>query len=779
MRIDGNPPIQSMSGETRAHSAHRSDIGASIDNDRSEFERLEPHNAADRRSPLPLDSAVVQQTKDRIRQWVDEIQESTTRPISPREFLRFALPRILQAMGAEGIGVWVWDSECEWRLFEASQLARNLCQPLALPELTRHESVEPPLALLDRLESELATVVSDDVDSRTSSEFDGNEALLPSHEHRQLLDAVRKENQPVLVPPRDVVVGSNRPRNPLDSLLILCPIPVQIEGGELWLEIVQPPSGGPSSQRGYLRFASQMSDLIAEFFRQHRTRLIEQERRYLATTRLLLDSFARDPRTSVAKALSSIQMEENAEHVVLLQRSRARWRVLAVAGLERLDRRADAISSTEKLVMDLERQSGGSRCVEGEADRTATGDMTWRQSLGIARYVWLQPFAIDTSQIADGGGTLRSLFESKTQWLPSRENSDRGFSLLMTWSDGVIPHKDCAPRAALTLKLLANVPSSSNPLRDGGRSSRFAKLRSLVGAKVLIGASLLFSVLSVLAIPVPIQIEATATLSPQSVHEIFAPEEGIVTEVLVHRGERVKAGDLCLRITSPKLLAERDQMLATHAKTEQRLREVQDRLLRDRSLPASQRDSLESERMALEEIHRLEMSTLALIESQCRSLSVTAPRDGVIETWDIETKLQDRPLRIGQWLFSIRDETDGWYFDTKIPEQKLEELVNGTKEQTKAFARLLASPQSTIELDLEKDSKWRTERSETDSEPRSGSRQSFVTIKLKPRTSIPADLAMTGAGARVAIETGRGPLGWALVKDFVQGVVYRVKMWIP
>ncbi|XZE44585.1 efflux RND transporter periplasmic adaptor subunit [Pirellulaceae bacterium SH467] len=791
MRIDGNPPIQSISGETRAHSAHRSDFGASIDSDGSDFERLATHSGADRRSPLPLDSAVVQQTKDRIRHWVDEIQAATAKPITPREFLRFALPRILQAMGAEGVGIWVWDSEWKWRLFEASQLTRVLCQSVESSGLASHDAMEPPLALLERLESELESAVNsavnsavksavgEDRDALFSNEWDLSSSLAPTHEHRQLLDAVRKENQPVLVPPRDVLVGSNRPRNPLDSLLLLCPIPIQIEGGEIWLEIAQPPSGGPSSQRGYLRFASQMSDLIAEYFRHHRTRLLEQERRHLATTRLLLDSFAKDPQACVGQALRSIQEEEQAEHVVLLQRSRARWRVLAVAGLDRLDRRADAIALTERMITDLDRRAGGTPCVEGGAGRMDADDMPWRQSLGIERYVWLQPFAIDTSKIADGGGTLRSLFESKTVWTPLIEDGDRGVSLLMTWSNGVIPHKDYSQRAALTLKLLANVPSSFNPLRSVGRATRFAKLRGLVGAKVLAVVSLLFIVLSVLAIPVPIQIEATASLSPQSVHEIFAPEEGVVSEVLVRRGERVKAGDLCLRLSSPKLFAERDQMLATHAKTEQRLREVQDRLLRDRSIPPAQRDALESERMALEEIHGLEISTLALIEAQCQGLAVVAPMDGVIETWDIETKLQDRPLRMGQWLFSIRDEKGGWYFDTKIPEQKLEELSSGTKERTKAFARLVASPQSTIELELDRESMWRTEHSETNTEANSGSRQSFVSVRFKPRAPIPADFAMTGAGARVAIETGRGPLGWALVKDFVQGIVYRVKMWIP
>jgi multidrug efflux pump subunit AcrA (membrane-fusion protein) len=282
-----------------------------------------------------------------------------------------------------------------------------------------------------------------------------------------------------------------------------------------------------------------------------------------------------------------------------------------------------------------------------------------------------------------------------------------------------------------------------------------------------------------LAIPVPIQIESAATLSPKSVHEIFAPEEGIVSEVHVRHGQRVKAGDLCVQLSSPKLLAEKEQTLAAHAKTEQRLREVNDRLLRDRSITAAQRDALESERQALEKIQELERSTISLIDLQCKALAVVAPIDGIIDTWDIESILRDRPLRLGQWIFTLREEKSGWWFETTIPERKLEELQQASKGNSKAFARLLAAPQSTIPLELDRVTSWRTERPSKEGRQGLGPSDSYVSIRLKPLVPIPADLALTGAGARVAIETGRGPLGWALVKDFVQDLFYRMKMWIP
>jgi hypothetical protein len=462
-----------------------------------------------------------------------------------------------------------------------------------------------------------------------------------------------------------------------------------------------------------------------------------------------------------------------------MRRRRKAWRVIALAGVERLDRRSDAIRETENVAAAVDRESSGEPLLDAGTESRAI-DSQWRQSLGVERYAWLKPFAVDTTRVADGSSSIQCLLDIASVIPESgASKSNLGVALLITWPAGVIPQRDYAQRVSLTLKLLAKVPSPSNPLRDVERTDRFGSFRSLLRVRTLALAGLLLAMLGVLAIPVPIQIEATATLAPQSVQEIFAPEEGVVTDVLVRHGQRVRAGDICIQMSSPKLMAEKDQTLAAHAKTEQRQREVNDRLLRDRSLSPQQRDALESERTALEEIHALELSTLALIESQCNSLSVIAPRDGVIETWDIESNLRDRPLRLGQWLFTIRDESSGWVFETDVPEHKLEELSRSSDKSPRAFARLLASPQSIIPLELDKSMPWRTQRFSNGSDRSTSKRESLVSIKLKPNEPIPIDLAMTGAGARVAIETGRGPLGWALVKDFVQDLIYRMKMWIP
>ena len=51
----------------------------------------------DRRSPLPLDNAFVQQTKDQIRAIVENVAKLAHAPIEPNEFVLAVLPKIASA----------------------------------------------------------------------------------------------------------------------------------------------------------------------------------------------------------------------------------------------------------------------------------------------------------------------------------------------------------------------------------------------------------------------------------------------------------------------------------------------------------------------------------------------------------------------------------------------------------------------------------------------------------------------------------------------------------
>ncbi len=75
--------------------------------------------------------------------------------------------------------------------------------------------------------------------------------------HQRILACVASEGSAVLVPPRSTKLSADRPANPLDESLLIVPIKI-FERHETLLEVIQPHSGGPAAQRGYLRFVAQM-----------------------------------------------------------------------------------------------------------------------------------------------------------------------------------------------------------------------------------------------------------------------------------------------------------------------------------------------------------------------------------------------------------------------------------------------------------------------------------------------------------------------------------------
>jgi hypothetical protein len=51
-------------------------------------------------------------------------------------------------------------------------------------------------------------------------------------------------------------------------------------------------------------------------------------------------------------------------------------------------------------------------------------------------------------------------------------------------------------------------------------------------------------------------------------------------------------------------------------------------------------------------------------------------------------------------------------------------------------------------------------------------------VRFALEDPLPTTVASTGASARIAITTGRGPLIWALSKDFIEDIGARTAMWL-
>lgn len=697
----------------------------------------------DRRSPLPLDNAFVQQTKDQIRSIVQSIASLANSVVEPRIFAENALSKVLQAMGAIGAGLWQRMPDSSWRLVSAVNLPQAL--------------------------------VANASDDHSQNPCD------PSQAHRFILDAVANERQPILIPPGDVLLQRDRPTNPTPELLMYAPLTMHEKRSEYWLQVVQSPSGGPSSQRGYLRFVAQMADLFGDYFRTYRLRIFERDREYLTLAERTMDELSMSVPTKrgLAQMMGTIRDHARADHAFLLHRTTrfGRWRVVAASGLIEIDRRATGIEQIERIAPGVNRRlaTGGVFASQAWSSTEENRDpdlANFFVTFSVDHALWIKPLK------SHSGSTS----ELKTH--PKQFKQD--VAVLAVWSAASQPPADIAQHCTLIARLGLNalqIPWWKSALRESNEVS--SSVRSLINPatwpRVAYWAVGLLLTGLILAIPVPIRLQATAVLVPAEQQHIYAPWDAVVEKVLVDHGHEVKAGTPVLQLRSQALQSEYENIVAQKTRNQQRMSDIESKLLREASMTPVQRDELEGERKSLLAVQAVENKMIRRMESQISSMLIVADVDGTVATWNVKSNLRDRPVRTGQWLMSIHQADSKWMLEAVLPEHHAQELKESiAANNPDPIATMTGSPEQLVHLRFSQETLPRID-SVASGIPLEFDSQANSVLRLRfdvDGSTLPENVATAGATARVSIPNGKGPLAWALGKDFVRRAITQIRLWI-
>ena len=741
----------------------------------------------DRRSPLSLDNAFVQQTKDQIRAVVENIAALAHSPIPPHDFVQAVLPKITSAMGAKGAGLWQQLADSNWQLIGNFNLP-SLLLVASASQCARPEDLDDSTAFeqLDFLESQLRVATQTAPLNEDASDEEPIQPR-PSASHLSVLNAVARERQPILVPPCDALLNRDRPANPTSELLIYAPLMIPKEQCNYWLQIVMSPSGGPSSQRGYLRFVAQMADLMSDYFRSHRLRVFERDRQYLSLAEQTMNDLAvcPDAKMGVAKLLRTIREHAHSEHAFLLRResSAGKWRLVGAAGLVDIDRRADGIAQIESVTSTFHAmfRNGGAINVSqlpAAEDEQDPDLMRLFNTFAVSELQWIKP--LHPAAIEKPNGGLQSIKKRNSESTTFK----RDVAILLTWSGIDRPPERCFEQCALISRLglsALQLPWWKSTLHAYGSTKRSALsfVNPATWPSVAKWSMSLAVVSIVLALPVPIQLHATAVLVPLVQQHVYAPMDATVEAVLVEHGQSVKLGDPLIQLRSLSLSAEFEQSIAIQLRNTQRLEDIEARLLRETTLNSQQRDELEGERKSISSIQPIELKQLALLRKQLDSLFIVANVDGVVSTWNVQDGLKDRPLRTGQWLLSLHESKSPWVLEAALPERDANEFRLAMEDHDLSpVATMTSMPQIQLPVKLQRGALPRVESlqsGELVTDPNS------AVLRLRfevDADSLPSEVAVAGATARISIPIGRGPLLWALGKDFVYKIWSRVQLWI-
>ena len=546
-------------------------------------------------------------------------------------------------------------------------------------------------------------------------------------------------------------------------LLVLAALRVN---GSCWgvVEIFQRPDVPTAARAGYLQFVEQMAGYASMYLERAEVspppasaakRDDELGRFGLQLQRSLL------LREVAAVAANDSRTLVGCDRVsVILQRGQ-QIEVHAVSGQESINRRANLVKTMVHLSREVI-QSGVSVKYTGATDsfppqvKERLADFV--QESG-ARMVFVIPLRTPTALIdpdskdrtqrqpAQVFGCL--LLEQFSQSEPTRELTER--------LDLLSAHASAALHNAQLYQAIFLLPlwRSLGHVTDWLHGRRLLKLLVAMAVITAVTCMLVF-------VKIDFRIEGDGRLMPVLRREIFVPYDGEVIDVLVSSGERVEAGQLLIKLRNNEL---RSQLIATESQREEK-RKLLAALLAERDEAIAGKTGERGNRVEGDlaktrvELHGLERQLQVLNERE-RLLSVTSPIAGVVSTFEIDQLLRHRPVRRGEILLEVMDDTGPWQIELNVAEHRTGHLFRAqaaTAGPMPIEFLLVTAPEQTYQASL-KEVGTRVVTSE-DNRP---------VVEVIASLGEDQKLARRiGAEVRAKLHCGRSSLGYVLFGDVIE-----------
>lgn len=191
-------------------------------------------------------------------------------------------------------------------------------------------------------------------------------------------------------------------------------------------------------------------------------------------------------------------------------------------------------------------------------------------------------------------------------------------------------------------------------------------------------------------LPVPLRIPIQGVVTPRVQARIYAPASGAVSTIHVSSGQAVTSGQPLVKIHDSEI--ERAyQALASELAT---ARTKLDSLSAMRSVEPGRRASADEQ--VLETQIRGLQAQLAVVETEMAGLDLAAPIDGIVDHWDLQQSLIDRPVVRGQYLFRIIAADSGWDLNLELPDHLVGYLQEAQRSgEVACDFRLRSEPSQT------------------------------------------------------------------------------------
>jgi multidrug efflux pump subunit AcrA (membrane-fusion protein) len=579
-----------------------------------------------------VNAETIEQTKQQIRSLVSEISQLSKSDIGAEGYYSAFLQRVVSALAAVGGAIWLVEEGRRLQL--AYQI--NLSQ-----------------TLLD------------------SSSPDAGR-------HLRLLNQVINSGEGNLVPPLSGAADENAGGNPTRYLIVLSPLrnDGQVEG---IIEIFQRPDSPPATQRGYLRFMEQMSELAGEWMKTQKLRQFSDKTSLWAQA----DQFSRQIHESLNLRETAYAVANEGRRLIGCDRvsvaiSRGRkCYIEAVSGQDTMENRSNIIAALSNLATKVV-ATGEPLWYEG-----STEDMPPQIENAIEHYVdesyaksmtvlpLRRPVSVDAGHQASTGHV-------------DRDTDNLGEvigALIIEQIETELPRNIVAPRMDLVYEhsalALTNSLDHSNlflmPVwRTLGKAAWVVRARTL--PKTLTIAGLVLVALCIMTfVHKDFYLKAKGSLEPSIKQDVFVAVSGIVNEVHVEDQQLVQAGDPLVTLENTDLEVQLQEVLGQLQTTHEQLLSATDALTRGANTNLSEDEKVRLGGQMSELKARIKSLDLQhkLLLRKNELLKITAPISGqVMLSWDVEESLMNRTVEPGQVLMTIADPSGKWELELYMKETR-------------------------------------------------------------------------------------------------------------
>ncbi|MEM6978284.1 MAG: biotin/lipoyl-binding protein [Planctomycetota bacterium] len=660
-------------------------------------------------STPPAGPDLIAEARREIAEILREVASASQRRQPVNAYLRFFADRVLRALAARGVVIWIRQGD------DASEPdSYDLVHRLGDPDPKSWDA--PSIAV-----------------------------------HQALLRLVATDREPVIVPPTPGADQPDVPANPGQYPAAILPIQIlppemkQEPAPEYLVEAFLEPSVSPASQRGCLRFLAQMNDLAGEFLRLQR---LHDQQRFLdritwvdqqcqrldacdhpaETHRVWIDSLA-DLITTVLPSVTRVSLCRIEDKRVVL---------LAVAYVDRFDPRTDAADAirdaADKPMQCLGRLSAGLIHETASAASNAVRHADHHPR-------WVLGGDSDYRIVCGGDADL-------SDW-------DQLTSMHQAEHDGLARLID---RGAQCVERLAN-------------RSRWPKtLTQIAGQRrsVQTTACMVFVALLLVLIPVPRRVAVSGVIRPETLDVYHAPESATVETIHVRHGQSVQAGDLLVTLSSSEYRRQMTRLVGRRSVLRQRSDEWKRSLMSSQSGKSGSGQAFHGSEIE-DEIEAIDHQ-LRVLQSGIDDLSIRARCGGRVEAWRTSETLAQRPVNAGQVLLRVMPQDCKWVVDAMVPSHRINHVTEQMHDQgsikasVKTAWELGGRDQSLVAT---------TGRlGPVAQDPVSGTPMATVRFDLtvKQPGSVDTQRSLIEAPAEVLIDCGRTALGWMLIEDVVQTI---------